>query len=185
MGLRGFGNQTLSGAAQPMFGTTITTAITPTPDAHTGNYDPRSAASQSVIVVAVATDFRKGDTVMVGTAAAFAQGSTTNPDQGKVTAVNYGASTITVSGLTRAHAAGEFIVLSIQVATVSIQNGAGQIYVGEDSTVAAGSTTLIRLLAASAIYDWGSSNVGNVLGTGHIWVSGTAADTFLPSIVQV
>jgi DNA-binding beta-propeller fold protein YncE len=185
MGLRGFGNQTLTGAAQPMFGTTISTAIMPTPDQFTGNFDPRSAASQSIIQVATAATFRKGDTVMVGPASAFMQGSAINPDQGKITAVNYGAGTITVAGLTRAHAAGEFIVLSIQVATISIQNGAGQLYVGEDSSVAAGSNTLLRILAAAASYDWGLSNVGNVLGTGHIWVSGTAADTFLPSIVQV
>lgn len=185
MGLRGFGNQTLTGAAQPMFGTTITTAITPTPDAHTGNYDPRSAASQAVIQVGAAQTFRKNDRVMVGPASSFAQGAAQPPDMGNVTSVNYATGYITVSGLTRAHAAGEFIVLSIQVATIAIQNGAGQLYIGEDSSVAVGSTTLIRLLAAAAAYDWGLSNVGNVLGTGHIWVSGMAADTFLPSITQV
>lgn len=185
MGLRGFGPQTLTGAAQPMFGTTLSADVRPTPDMFTGLLDPKSQRAQTVLPVAQATMFRRGDKIQIAPAADFVQGNTTPIDEGLVSAVNYGGGTITVMGLTKPHALGETVVLSIQVASIYVRANADELYIGEDETVGAASTTLALYLLPGEIYNLGPSSVGNVYGTAHLWVLGTAADTFLPNLIQV
>lgn len=182
--LRGLGNQTLTGSAQPLFGTTTSAAVTPMPDMQTGNLLPMSNPSQTVVPVTTQI-FRKGDHVVIGAAGAFVQGSTVPVDGGIVSATT--SNSITVMGLTRAHASGEFVVLALPVAQVQIQNGAAILYLGEDSSVASGSTTLISEIAASAMYTipQGGGMVGNVIETQHLWVLGTVSDTYLPSLLTI
>lgn len=186
MSIRGFGYQTVLGTPQPVFGTTLTAAsANPTPDPYTGTTDPRSQPSSLVLAVTNPYIFRKGDKVIVGAGTTFEQTNTTQMDLGTVTVVNTGASTITVSGLTRAHASGEFVVLSIQASIITIIANANLLYLGEDFTVGVASKTLVALIGASGSYGIGISGMGNVYGTAHFWLLGTAADTFLPSLTTI
>lgn len=186
MSIRGFGYQTVLGTPQPVFGTTLTAASAqPTPDPYTGDLSPRSQPSSLTLAVTNPYIFRKGDKVIVGAGSTFQQTNTTQLDTGTVTAINTGASTITVAGLTRAHAAGEFVVLSIQTAIISIFAVANPLYLGEDFTVGAASKTLVALIGPSGSYGIGISGSGNVFGTAHFWLLGTAADTFLPSLTTI
>ncbi len=191
MALRGVGVQTLSGSAQPVFGTTVTDAFQVTPDIYTGRTDPASNPSTATIVVASTQVFRVSDRVMIGTAANFNSAPSTPPDQGQV--VSIASSTeMVVKGLTRAHAANEFVVLAITVSYIAIQpQGSSAImYVGEDSTVSSTSLTLIQALpVASATvvppFVLGQSGSGNVYDTGHLWINGTTDGTYLPSLAQI
>ena len=63
-------------------------------------------------------------------------------------------------------------------------------YLGEDSTVASGSATLIQeipLASATAAppFFLGRSSTGNVYDTGHLWITGTATNQYLPSLNKV
>jgi hypothetical protein len=185
MAIRGFGFQTLTGTAQPAFGTTLTAVVLPSPDMYTGDTAPRSNKSIATITVANPNIWRKGDRVIVAPLATFEVGNTAPQDVAQVQAINTGASTLTVMGLTAAHAAGEFVVLAIQAARIRIRANADELYIGEDSTVSPTAFTLVDFCLPGADYDIGQSSVGNVYGTAHYWVSGTAADTFLPSITTI
>jgi hypothetical protein len=186
MAIRGFGQQTLSGTAQPAFGTTLSAATgLPSPDVFTGNLNPASRASSLVCTVTNPYIFRKNDNISIGALSNYLLTSTVQADQGRVIAINTGNSTITVTGLTRAHAAGEFVVIGIEVAEILIQANANLIYVGEDSSVAANSPYLARYIQPGAQYELGPSAMANVYGTSHYWFLGTAADTFLPSVTII
>jgi hypothetical protein len=184
MSARGFGTQTLTGAAQPMFGTTTTAATVPNPDLFTGGLNPASNPSQTIIPVSQ-NIFRKGDRVLIGTASNFTASNTLAIDGGPVTAVNLSASNIAVGGLTRNHASGEFVVLALPCAQVSIQNGAGLLNIGEYSDVSAISPTLIGQAQPAGIFTLGWPSALNILETTHLWVQGTAADTYLPYLLTV
>lgn len=179
MAIRPFGFQTLTGSPQPAFGSKVATAFVVTPDAHTGNTDPRSQGSKSTIVVTAGTgtNFRAGDKIMVGPQA--------GPfDYGKVTAV--ATDTLTVQGLTASHATGEFVVLGIDAAEIFIQAVTNTLYIGTyQLTAATTSPYIYRALLAGQVYNPGSSNVGSVKGTSAYWVYGTGADTFLPGLDTV
>lgn len=190
MALRGFGSITLSGSAQPAFGTTLTAAITNiTPDRYTGQLDPRSAQSTASAVVTSVAFFRVGDRALVGPAA--------GPfDWAKITAITLGSSpagTLTLQGLTTTHASGEFVILSIPCAIYTLLPGsgnAGTLYIGEDNTVSATSLTLIAAItatqaAAGVSFTPNRSSTGNVLDTPHLWLKGTSADTYIPSLLQI
>lgn len=186
MGLRGFGNQTLLATAQPLIGTTLTAAIFPSPDQATGSLAAGNANSQVVSPVASAANFRKGDRVLLGVAATFSQAATVNSDSGFVQAVDLIGNKLTINGLQRNHASGEFVVLSIQASRVKIQTNASSVYLGGDSTVAAGSSTLAEILLPGQSYDIGPSSPADVYGTGGYWVaSASASDTYLPSITTI
>lgn len=195
MSMRGFGIQTLGASAQPAFGTTLTAAVTPTPDRHTGTYDPRSQPSYATLAVTAASWFKTGDKVAIGTAANFGFNPVQHPDFGSVaTAPNYVGNTVAVSGLTRAHASGEFVVLCINVATLIIaplDTNTGVFYIGPDSSVGAASTSLgyqITKAAAAleAQYALGRDAVGNTFDTGAYWVTSTVSgDKYLPMIITI
>lgn len=184
MPARGFGFQTLSDAAQPVFGTTTSAAVVPTPDRNTGGLNPASNPSQTIVPVAE-NIFRKGDHVAIGPAANFTASNTLGIDGGPVTAVNLSASNITVMGLTRNHASGEFVVLALVCAQVSIQNGAGLLNIGEYSDTASNSPSLIGQVQPTGIFTLGWPSSLNVLETTHLWVQGTAADTYLPYLLTI
>lgn len=176
MGLRAFGPQTIGSGPQPAFGSKVATAVAVIPDPHTGMTDPRSQPStaQVVVTTGTGTNFRKNDRIMIGVKG--------GPyDSGKVLLVS--GDTLTVQGLTIPHAVGEFIVLTIDVAGVYIRSNGSTLYLGEDTiTASATSVGIARYLLPGEAYDTGDSGSGNVLGTGHYWIWGTAADTFLPSV---
>jgi len=186
MSLRGFGIQTLGTTPQPVFGATLTAAVVPTPDMQTGGLTPASNPSQAVVPVSQ-NIFRKGDRVMIGASNTFSQGSLIQPDGGPVVAVNLTASNITVMGLTRNHASGEFVVLALPVAQVQIQNFAGLLYLGEDNSAGAGSASLIYEISASSTYTEpsGGAVLANCIETQKLWLSGTNADTYLPNLLTI
>lgn len=190
MSTRGFGPQTVTGTAQPAYGTTLTAAIVVlTTDFSTQRTDPASNPSQASAVVANPYIFRKGDRVAIGTAANFGFSPivTQPPDWGNVTGVNYGTLTVTIKGLTRTHASGEFVVLSVAVASYTILGFtlSNSLYIGEDSTVSPTSHTLIYVIGPGLPYSFGQSSSGNVWDTGHLWLEGTAADVYLPSFATI
>lgn len=186
---RGFGLQTLGASAQPLFATTLSSAAVITPDFHTGSIGPGSMPSKATLPVANGNIFRYGDRVMVGTAASFAQGSTTQPDGGGV--VSTASNSISVTGLQRQHSAGEWVVLAIPCAQIQIQTpttDSGTLFLGEDSTVGVGSSTLIAEIPKGTLipaFVMGSGVAGNVVETQKLWVSGTASDTYLGSLLTI
>jgi hypothetical protein len=192
MALRGFGGvTTLAAAAQPVFGTVLTSAPTINPDQYTGRISAGSNRSNAVLNVANSVPFRVGDHVAVGTAPQFEQGNSIQADGGTVTAV--GAGTVTIQGLQRQHASGEYVVLALPCAEFDVQFisassnvGAGtNVYLGEDPTVGPGSPTLIQVLTAAGTFQYGTSNIANVLETQHLWLQAGAGSQFIPSFLTV
>lgn len=189
MAQRGFGLQTLGATSQPLVGTTLSSAAVITPDFHTGSIGVGSMPSKSTLPVVNGNLFRYGDRVLVGTAASFAQGSTTPPDGGGV--VSTASNSLSVMGLQRQHSAGEWVVLAIPCAQIQIQTpstDSGTLFVGEDSTVAVGSATLIAEIPKGTLlpaYTIGSGVAGNVIETQKLWLSGTASDTYLGSLLTI
>jgi hypothetical protein len=186
MPLRGFGSVTLAGTAQPLFGTTTTAVINPTPDPHTGFFDPRSQASTGTVAITSIQYFRVGDYIVVGPAG--------GPyDSASITSITVGSSpagTIGVKGLTKSHASGEWVILCKPCAavTVTFNTTTAILYIAEDNTVASTSLTLIDQIpaqAATSTYHWqyGASNIVNALDTSHLWVLGTGA--IIPSLLLI
>lgn len=190
MPFRAFGVRTQSGTAQPLLGTTLTAAVTPTPQIQ-GQYSgvPASGPSQTVLPVTDASWFQVGDRVAMGTLAAFADPRTSpnpGPDYGNVTAVNLAGKTITVQGLLRAHASGEFVVLCLPFANLNLQVLTSAVtYVGTDSGVGAASTTLMLEIGTSGNYSLGASTNINAYNTNQLWTLGAAADTYLPMLTLI
>lgn len=184
MAIRTFaGVQTIGAASQPVFGTTMNGAGAMTKDPHTLSTGPASQASSTVLPVASTKGFRVGDRVLVGPKANFVfQGSI---DQGTVDAVVAGVS-ITVLGLLINHASGEYVVLNEDAMTVRIQPVvmAAAYYLGTDSTVAAGDQSVFAVGSPGQIYD-SPPTISDTLKTAEFWISGTAADTFVASYMQV
>lgn len=179
MAIRPFGFQTVTGAPQPAFGSKVATAFNVTPDAHTGQTDPRSQGSYSKVAVTTGqgTNFRIGDNIQIG-----AQGGPY--DRGKVVAIL--TDTLTVQGLTTSHAAGEFIIIGINTGEISIQANASTLYIGTDAmTASTTSPGIYRFLLPGQLYNPGSSNVGSVKGTSAYWIWGTLSDSFLPGLDTV
>jgi hypothetical protein len=191
MALRGFGYQTLTGAAQPLFGTSLSAAISPSPDPYTGRLDPGSQPSSCILPLAAPSYlFRVGDHVAVGPTSSFVPVNQTPsfpPDGGTVQQVNLSASNILVTGLMRKHSAGEWVVLSLPCAQINIQNGnSPSLYLGEDSTVGAGSQTLIETCGPQGNITIGNPALGNMIESQHLWVEGSGAlNTCLPYLMTI
>jgi len=187
MSFRGFGGvTTLPATAIPVYGTTLSAIAVINPDQFTGRITAGSNRSNAVLSVANAIPFRVGDKVAVGTAAQFEQGNTIAADGGTVTAV--GAGTITVQGLQRSHASGEFVVLAMTVATPNIQVlGASSpyLYLAEDGTAGANSPTLLFALTGGGNYVFGGSPTINALDTQRLWIAGGQGSQFIPSFIVV
>lgn len=190
MALRGFGVQTLTtGTAVPAFGTKLTAAITViTTDRYAGTTDPRANQSVASAVVTNTNFFRIGDHVLVGPAA--------GPwDGGYVTSITPGsapAGTLGIRGLVKAHVSTDYVILAISCAGLYINtNVVGSIlYIGEDSTVASTSATVIASIstaqsAAGKIFSPSTAPTINALDTQHLWIIGSTNDTFTPSILLI
>lgn len=187
MPARGFSIQTLTGSAVPVFGTTLAAALVVTPDAHTGNTQPASQRSSATATL-TAGILRKGDRVLVGTAAEIVAGTCDSASVGNVS----GLANVTaqLQGLTRSHGSGDLVVLAMSVAALQVLAvtlaSTDVIYLGEDNTAASNSATLIDVLGATNLaWRLGPSAVGNVFDTQHLWVNGTSGDKFLASFVTV
>jgi|SRR5579863_323783 len=187
MSVRGFGFQTLSGSAQPAFGTTITAPVYINPDLQTGRIDVASQPSQAVLSLS-ANLFRVGDRILIGPTSAFGQVSaptTTPPDGGVISAVNTAANTATVNGLQKRHNASEWAVLAIPCGQAVVQNGNALLNLGEDDTVSATSTTLVAQIQAQGIYVLGNPALGNCVESQRVWLQGTNGQQFLPSLLTI
>lgn len=177
MPIRGIGVQTVTGTPQPAFATTLTAAIRVTPDPHTGMTDPRSQQSTVNAPVVASNIFRVGDKIMLGPAG--------GPyDWGKIYNIP-DATHVLIQGLsTPLHASGEWLILAVDCARVKIRANASQLYIGEDNTVGVASLTLFDYLLPGESYDTASAG-GNVYGTSHYWLLGTAADTFIANLTTI
>lgn len=188
MALRGFGVRTTI-TAQPLLSATLTAAVRPTPDPFTGNTNPASQPSKTVLPVSNAATFRQGDRVQVGATASFVvqPNPAVQPDGGAVVAVDTVGNTITVMGLTRTHASGEWVILAIPCTELFVYNlSAPTLFLGEDSTVGATSPYLIGEVAQNGSLNVGMPAVGNILETQHLWVTAAGAtDSYLAYLLTV
>lgn len=193
--IRPFGGvQSLSGAAEPVFGTTVSASFVPPPDPFSNNLNPGSNQTQVQVQVASTTGFRVGDQVAIGAASAFAVGgATTLADVGTIKSVVDGTHLL-VQGLIKGHASGEFCVLNEEVGNVHIIPVAttAVVYIGTAPTVAAADPSVIDILpivaAASApTYAHDSESIGGSqpLNTAQYWMIGTAADKVCARFTQV
>lgn len=196
MAIRSFcGIQTLSGSAQPVFGTTASAAFTPPPDQF-GGLGPGSNQTQVSIPVVSSAGFIVGDQVVIGPAAAFKPGAaTTLGDVGTIKSIP-DSTHLVVQGLTKAHASGEYVVLDEIVGNVRILPVTGTagdlIYIGTAATVSASDSSVIDVLwipAASSppVYWHDSESIGGAqpLNTASYWVNGTNGDEFCARFTQV
>lgn len=185
MAIRTFaGVQAIGAASQPVFGTTMNGDGILTPDPHTLKTGPASQASSTKIPVVSTKGFRVGDRVLVAPKANFVfQGSR---DQGTVDLVDPGGAFLIVLGLLIPHATGEYVVLNEDAMTVRVQPVAMAVgyYLGTDSTVAAADQSVFSVGSPGQIYD-SPPTIADTLKTSEFWISGTAADTFVASYMQV
>lgn len=177
MSIRGFGNQTVTGTAQPLFATTLTAAFSVTPDPYTGLTDAKSQPSSVKAAVASSNNFRVNDRVMLGVAG--------GPyDWGKIVQIP-DSTHVVIQGLQTAnHASGEWLILAVDCAHIEIVANANTLYVAEDNTVASNSPKLYKTLLPGGIYTTPYVS-GNLFGTSHYWVLGTAADTYLANLTTI
>lgn len=193
--IRPFGGvQSLSGVAQPVFGTTVSAAFVPPPDTFSNNLNPGSNQTQIKIPVASTVGFRVGDQVSIGGAASFAVGgATTLADVGTIKGVVDGTHLL-VQGLTEPHGNGEFCVLNEEVGNVHIipVSTTAVVYLGTAPTVAAGDPSVIDILpivaaATAPTYAHDSESIGGSqpLNTAQYWMIGTAADKVCARFTQV
>lgn len=176
----------MTGTAQPLFGTTTTAIINPTPDRYTGTFDPRSQPSTGSVPVTSIQYFRVGDHVQVGVAG--------GPyDSAKITSITVGSSpagTLGLQGLTKSHASGEWVILSKPCAEITITPNVTTaiLYIGEDNTVSSTSLTLITQFptagaTVTATWTVGNASSGNVVDTPNIWVLGSGV--IIPSLLTI
>jgi hypothetical protein len=196
MGIRPFfGTQTQSGTAQPVFGTAVSAAFTPPPDPLSQGNGPGTNQTQVSVPVASTLGFNTDDQVAIGTAALFKPGLAAGVlDTGVVKKI-IDATHLLVQGLTKAHAAAEWCVLSEEAGSVHIRaviSAAAQ-YIGNASTVAAGDPSLLDVLpilgapADNPAYVFDAPTMGHAqpYTLSEFWTIGTGGDTFLARFTQL
>jgi hypothetical protein len=191
MGVRSFaGVVTLSGSAQPIFGTAVTAAVTPPPDQFSGNLTPGSNETQCSLTVTSTVGFLPGDRVAVGLTAAFKPGITATaaiPDQGTVKSITSGT-VMVVQGLKQSHAAsGEWCVLSEDAGNVHLQpvSLSAATYIGNASTVASTDPSLMDYFASGATTPIDFESIGGTqpMQLSQFWVLGSG--TLVPRYTQI
>jgi hypothetical protein len=191
MGVRPFaGIVTLSGAAQPIFGTAVTAAVTPPPDEFSNQLGPGSNETQCTLVVTSTAGFLPGDVVAVGPTAAFKPGLVavgSIPDQGTVKKITDGTHMV-VQGLKNAHAAtGEWCVLNVTVGNVHLQpvTLSAATYIANASTVAAGDPSVMDYFASAATtpIDFESIGQSQPMQLSQFWIFGSG--TLVPRFTQI
>lgn len=181
-----YGVQTLSGAAQPMFGTALTAAVTPPPDQFSGNLGPGSNQTQVQVTVTSTKGFIPGHEILIGASADFEPGSaTTLADRGVIKKI-VSATVVLVQGLQKPHASGEWLILNEVVGFIRLSNlGTHSLYLGNASTVSPTDSSVIDVIGASGSTYTISIGTTQPLQTSEFWLYGTAADTFVASYCQV
>lgn len=164
--IRTFGVQTLTGTAQPWFGDALTAAVIAQPQ-NVSNYQ-----AKTIISVASTTKYRVGDYLIVdpGTANREGCGIAGIPS----------ATTLMVSGLTKAHASAALVALNIKCFNVVIQNiGGTALYLGSDQTVTnVPGGSAFSYISIGGYWNYGYFNY-NGLRSADGWIVGTAASTYL------
>lgn len=185
------GIQTVTGSAQPCFGTSLSAAATPPVDQFSGNLNPGSNETQVTLNVAATVGFRQGDTVAVGPTAAFHFGTVavaSVPDTGTVKSIT-DATHMIVQGLKKSHAVNEWVVLNVPAIDIWIQTvtlaGTDVIYVGNSSTVASNDASVLQVLPQVNPFNPPSAGTSQPYQTAEFWVIGTASDTFLARFDQI
>lgn len=192
MAIRPYGGvQAIGAASQPVFGTTLTAATTPSTDVFTGTNSPGTSPPPITLTVASSVGLKVDDRVLVGPKANFTPANAKSLDQGTIASI-VDATHITVQGLLQAHASGDFLVLNetasfVQVLPVA---AAAVIYLGNASTVAAADSSVFDVIApvtgAQPTY-WHQSfttGLGNSYMTSEYWIAGTATQTFVARFTQ-
>lgn len=187
------GVQTISGTAQPVFGTALTAASKTPAQPTAGNTPPATAPAQTLAVTST-SGFRVDDRVLVGPTANFTYVNAYLLDQGTVVGI-VDATHLKVVGLTQNHAAsGEWVVLNEVASFVSVVPvaAAAFMYLGTDSTVAANDPQVFDVIgklggtAVEPTYWSVSPTTGKAdsYQTMQYWINGTAADTFVARFHQ-
>ena len=190
MGLRPFyGVQTVSGSAQPCFGSAVTAAVTPPPDPFSNQLGPGSNETQCNLTVTSTKGFLPGDRVAVGPTAAFKPGivaAGSIPDQGTVKSITSGT-VMVVQGLKQSHAAtGEWCVLNEDAGEIRIRFlGMNLLYIANAGTVSATDLSVIDVLTPGNLFDTVSIGTTQADQTSAYWIFGTSSDTFVASFKQV
>jgi hypothetical protein len=200
MGLRPFfGTTTLSGSAQPVFGTALTAAVVPLPDQFSGKNDPASNQTQVSLTVTSTKGFIPGDRIQIGPTNSFNPGLATAAQMAKVDNATIKSITdathMVVQGVQLSHAAsGEWVVLNEDAGSVHIRPvvTTAAVYIGNASTVAAGDASVMDILpivAAGAgptyFFDATAMGLSQPYQTAQFWMNGTAADTVLARFSQI
>lgn len=197
---RAFGTQTVTagGTAQPAFGVTTTTAITPTVDPHQNSNEPgfnMPPVSVTVNKINGRVPFQVGDPVLVGAAGGPYESTV-------VMSVVQASGVITLNGnyLTKSYAVGTFIILNIKCANVLIQQVSdatnnGFLTIGLNDQQSGGAFIGFRVLGTPSatsptgvldIFNSSPSTVGNEDESGEYWVNGaTTSQKFMASIFQI
>jgi hypothetical protein len=181
---------TLSGAAQPLFGSAVTAAVTPPPDQFSGVLTPGSNETRCSLTVTSTKGFLPGDRVAVGLAAAFLPGIVavgSIPDQGTVKTITSGT-VMVIQGLKQSHAgSGEWCVLNEDAGNVHIQpvSLSAATYIGNASTVAFTDLSVMDYLAsgATAPLDFESIGQSQPMQLSQFWVLGSG--TLVPRFTQI
>lgn len=190
MGMRPFaGVQTVSGSAQPIFGTAVTAAVTPPPDPFSNNLNPGSNETQCNLTVTSTKGFLPGDRIAVGLAAAFNPGlvaAGSIPDQGMVKSIT-SSTVMVVQGLKNHHAAsGEWCVLNEEAGEVLVRFiGSSLLYLGNASTVSPTDQSVFDVITPGNLYETPNIGTTQPYQTSAFWGYGTAADTFVAAFTQV
>lgn len=192
--IRPFGGVTaIAAASQPVFGTTLTAAIVPSVDQHTGTNGPGTSAPPITIVVTSTAGFLQNDRIAVGPKTNFTAANKSKLDLGTITAVVDGTH-LKVQGLTQAHLSTDYVVLSEMAAAVYVVpvSTTSLIYLGTDETVGAADASVFDVIAkvsattAEPTYWHISPPTGRAdsYDTTQYWLLGTAADTFVARFQQ-
>ena len=188
------GVQTIGAASQPVFGTALTAAITPTVDPHTGTNRPGTTPPPVIISVTSTVGILEGDSVAVGPKGNFTTANRSKLDHGVVASI-ISATQMSVNGLLQSHAAtGEYVVLDEVASTVHIipVSTTAQIFLGTDSTVSGTDLFVFDVIAkvastAEPTYWHQSLPAGrsDSYQTSQYWLDGTQNDTFLARFTQI
>jgi len=182
------GIQTVASASQPVFGTTLTAAVTFSVDRYTGTNRPGTTTAPVAVPVTSSVGMKVGDRVAVGPKANFTTANRGLLDQGTIASI-VSPTSITVTGLMQNHVSGEYIVLCetsdhVQIVPVTLS---GAIYLGTDSTINASDSSMF---AGGPPQYWQDSNpttgTGQAYQTDQYWLFGsTPGDTFIARFDQI
>jgi hypothetical protein len=167
---------------QPVFGTTTTSAASPTYDQFVGNMQGANP-STTVLTVISTKGFNPGQYVLVGISA---QLGSANPNLGQVKVVTSSTS-MTVRGLNQSVASGAFVILAEAAESITISlsaTDAGQMYVGNAYTVSPTDQSVIDTITPGYRFHVETTDTSHAQNTANYWIAGTVNDTFISSFTQ-